>query len=119
VRVSGVVNPRLAEIANVLLVFLDLLVAARQIERHFGHIVYAGVADVPYRNTGVGISLLDLQEALGRAQVGGRADADVVHADLLQVEQIVIGGFGSGLRAELDSRLHRMHGGRRFAGACQ
>ena len=117
--IGGVVDSRLAEIANVLLVFLDLLVAAREIQRHLRHIVHAGVADVPYRDAGVGIPLLDLQEALGGAQVGRRSHTDILRADLLQVEQIIVGGLGVSLRAELDSGLRGVHGGGRFAGGRQ
>ena len=111
VRVGGVVDPRLAQIADVLLVLLHLLIAARQIERHLGHVVDAGVADVPHGDAGVGVALLDLHEALGGTQVGSRADTDVFRADLLEKEKLLVGRSGAGLRAELDAGSAGMHGG--------
>src|ERR1035438_8075258 len=53
VRIGRIVDPRLAQVADVLLILLDLLVAPRQVQRHFRHVVHAGVADVPYRDAGV------------------------------------------------------------------
>src|ERR1700677_2394703 len=58
--VGGVVNAGLAQVANVLFVFLDLLVAAGKIECDLRHIVHAYVADVPDRDPGIRIALLDL-----------------------------------------------------------
>ena len=73
VRVGGVVDAGLAQVAKILLVLLDLLVAPGQVQRDLRHVVHAGVADVPHRDAGVGIALLDLQEAFGGAQVRRRA----------------------------------------------
>src|ERR1039458_419591 len=53
VGVGGVVDPRLAQIADVLFVLLHFLIAARQIERHLGHVVNAGIADVPHGDAGI------------------------------------------------------------------
>ena len=83
--------PGLAEVAEVLLVLLDLLVAAGQVERDLRHVVDAGVADVPDRDAGVGVALLDLHEALGRAQFRRRADAHVLGAELLEEQQLLVG----------------------------
>ena len=104
VGVGGVVDPGLAQVAEVLLVLLDLLVAAGQVQRDLRHVVHAGVADVPDRDAGVGVALLDLQEAFGGAQVGGGADADVLGADLLEEQELLVGGLGGRLRAQLDRR---------------
>ncbi len=92
------------------------LVAAGQVERHLGHVVDAGVADVPHGDAGVGVALLDLLEALGGAQVGGGADADVFGADLFEKEELLVGGGGGGLGAEFDAGGARMHGGAGGAG---
>ena len=116
VGVGGVVDAGLAEVADVLLVLFDLLVAARQIEGDLGHVVDAGVADVPHGDAGVGVALLDLLEALGGAQVGGGADADVFGADLLEKQELLVGGGGGGLGAEFDAGGARMHGGAGGAG---
>jgi hypothetical protein len=72
VRVGGVVNPGLAQVAQVLLVLLDLLIAPGQVQRHLRHVVDAGVADVPHGDAGVGVALLDLLEAFGGAQIRRR-----------------------------------------------
>src|ERR1019366_5760047 len=103
VGVGGVVDPRLAQIANVLLVLLHFLIAARQIERHLGHVVNAGIADVPHGDAGIGVALLDLQEALGGAQVRSGADTGVFGADLLEKQKLLVGRCGTGLGAEFDS----------------
>ena len=111
VRVGGVVDAGLAQVAQVLLVLLDLLVAPGQIERHLRHVVDAGVADVPHRDAGIRVALLDLQEAFGGAQVGRGGHAHVFSADLLEKKQLVVGGLGRSLRAQLDARGTLMHGG--------
>ena len=115
VSVGRVVDPCFPQVAEILLVLVDLLVAAGQIQRDLRHVVDTGVADVPHRNPRVGVTLLDLHEALGRAQVRRRADADILGADLLQEEKLLVGRLGIRLRAELDPRLNRVHRRRAFA----
>jgi hypothetical protein len=99
VGVGGVVDTRLAQVADVFLVFLDLLVAAGQIEGDLRHVVHVRVADVPYRDARIRIALLDLHEAFRGPQVGGGGYADVLSAHLLEKKQIIIAGFGRSLRA--------------------
>ena len=104
----------LAQIAEILLVLLDLLIAARQVERHFGHVVHARIADVPHRDPGVLVTLLDLEKTVRRAQLGRRADADVLGADLFQELQLIVGRIGGRLHAELYARHALGLGGRRL-----
>src|SRR5205807_5435019 len=63
VGVGGVVDAGLAEIAKVLLVLFDLLIAAGKVQGDLRHVVDAGIADVPDRDAGFGVALLDLHEA--------------------------------------------------------
>jgi hypothetical protein len=93
-----------------LLVFLNLLVAAGQVEGDLRHVMHAGVADVPYRDAGVRIALLDLQKAFRGPQVGCGTHADVLGANLLEERELIIGGFGRALRAEFDARCILVHG---------
>src|SRR5262249_711980 len=96
--------------AQILLILLDLLIASRQVERDLRHVVDAGVPDVVDRNAGISIALLDLPEAVGRTEVGSGADTDVFGAELLQEQQVGVGGLGGGPGAELDPGLHRRRG---------
>ena len=102
VGVGGVADPGLPQVAKVRLVFLNLLVATGQVQRDLGHVVHADVADVPDRDACVGITLLDLREPVGRAQVGRRADADVSRAKLLEKQQLLIRRSRRRLHAQLD-----------------
>jgi hypothetical protein len=84
VSVSGVVNTRRAQIAEILFVVLNLFVASRKVERDLGHVVDARVTDVPYGDAGIGIAFLDLKKAFRGAQRRRGRDADVSRANLLQ-----------------------------------
>ena len=118
VRVGGVADAGLPEIAQVLLVFLDLLVAAGEVERDLGHVVDARVADVPDRDARVRVALLDLHEALGGAQVRRRADAHILGAELLEEQQLLVGGVRRGLHAQLDAGRGRLLRVQRTTGQC-
>ena len=96
-------NTRLAEAAQVLLVLLDLRIPPRQVECDFRHVMNIAVADIPYRDARVGIALLDLEEAVGGAQIGWRAHAHVFGADLFEKEQLIVGRSGGRLSAQLDA----------------
>ena len=63
-----------------------------QIERDLRHVVHAGVADVPDRDAGIRIALLDLQKAFRGAQVGSRTDADVLRAHLMPERELLVRG---------------------------
>src|ERR1022692_4651124 len=114
VRIGRIVDTGLAEVANILLVLLDLPVPPGQIERHFRHVVHAGVADVPYRNSSLGIPLLNGLETLGRAHIRRRSNAHIFGTDLFQKQQLLIGWSGARLGAQLDSGRIRMHSGPGF-----
>jgi hypothetical protein len=59
----------------------------------------ASVADVPHGNTGGGVTRFDLLKAFGGPQVGRGTDADLLGAELLEEEKLVVSGFGGRLRA--------------------
>ena len=84
VRIGGVVDTGLAQVAEILLVLFNLLVAARKVESNLRHVVDAGDANVPDGNARIGKTLFDLQESFGCAQVGSGGDADVLGAHLLE-----------------------------------
>src|SRR5580698_9169503 len=94
VGVGGVVDAGVAKVTNVLLVLLDLLVAAGQIERDLRHVVHAGVADVPDRDACIRIALLDLQEAFRGPQVWGGSHTDIFSTHLFEKKQIIVAGRG-------------------------
>src|SRR5262245_4131957 len=87
-----------------LLVLLDLLIAAWQVERDLRHVVHARVADVVDRDPAVGVALLDLHEAFGRTQFRCRGDADVLGTQLLEEQQLFVRRGRGRLDAEFDRR---------------
>ena len=106
VRIGGVADAGLPEIAQVLFVFLDFLIPSAEIERDLGHVVDARVPDVPHGDPGVRIALLDLHEAVGRAQVRRRTDAGILRADLFIEQELFVSWLGGALHAQLDPRRH-------------
>src|SRR6516162_4983041 len=64
VRVGRVKDPGLGEVAQVLLVLLDFLIAAGQVERYLGHVMDVGVADVRDAQSGGFDALLKTCEGL-------------------------------------------------------
>ena len=101
--------PAFPRLRKVLFVILDLLIPAGEVERDLGHVVDAGVADVPHRDPGVRVALLDLHEAFGGAQVRRRADADIPGAELLEEQKLLVGGSRRGLHAQLDAWRDLLH----------
>ena len=112
VRVGGVADAGLPEVAEVCSVLLDLLIAAREVQRDLGHVVHARVADVPHGDPGVRVALLDLHEALGGPEIRRRADAHIPGTELLEEKQLLVGRIRRGLHAELDTRRRRFSCGR-------
>lgn len=108
-RVGRVVNPSHAQVPDVLLVFVDLAVAAWQVQCDLGHVVNAHVADVPYGNARVGVALLDLKKSFGRAEARGGANADVLSTELLQEQKLIVSRRSGCLGAELDAWLAWMN----------
>ncbi len=88
--VRRIVNPRLSQVAKVLLVLLDLRVPPGEVQRDFRHVVHGRVADVPHGDARVRIALLDPHEAFGGTQIARRPDAHVLGADLLEEEQLLV-----------------------------
>src|SRR5438874_1762023 len=109
--IRRVVDSGLPQVAQIVLVLFNLLIPARQIERNLRHVMNTGAPDVPNRDAGIRITLLNLEEAFGSAQVRCGCDAHVFHTNLVEKEQIVVGGVGGELPAELDSRRVLMDGG--------
>ena len=69
VGVGRVEDAGLGEIAQEALVLFDLLVAARQVQRHFLHVVDVAVADVPDFQAGGFDSLFEANEVFQRRPV--------------------------------------------------
>ena len=107
VRVGGVLDARLGEVPQVVFVIFDFLVAPRQVQRDFRHVVDAQVKDVPHGDAALRVALLDLHEALGGAHVRWRNDADEPDAELFQKQQLLRRGSGRRLRANPDARPNR------------
>ena len=74
-----------------------------RVESDLRHIVDICVADVPYRDAGVRIALLDLQEAFRGPQVGGGTHTHVLGANLLQKEKLIVTRLGRCLRTQFDA----------------
>src|SRR5262249_53365966 len=108
VGVRRVANARLPEVAKILFVLFDLLVAAGEIQSNFLHVMDIGISDVPYRDARVRVALLDLREAFAGTQVRRRPDANVFGPDLLEEQQLLFVRAGGELCAELDTGLVRL-----------
>src|SRR4029079_6724734 len=104
VRIRRIGDTRLAEIAHILFVFLNLLIAPGQVQRDLRHVVHARVADVVDRDSGIGVALLDLNEAFGRAEIGRGGHADVLGAELFEEQQLFVRRRRGRLDAEFDCR---------------
>ena len=100
-RVGGVEDPGLGQVAQVLLVFLDLLVAARQVQRDLGHVVDIGVADVRHFQSGGFDAPLEVGEH--RVGAAGRPDAHIPDADLPGERQVLVVEVAGYLQRNLDS----------------
>ena len=103
----------LAQVAKIVLVLLDLLVAPGKIQRHLRHIVQAAA------RSGAAADVIDLDAGrlriarricvkLSALAVSGVAPkAHVFHADLGQEQQVVIGRIGLVRSGDLDARGYR------------
>ena len=118
VGISGVIDSRLSQVPEVVLVLLDLLVAPRQVQRHLRHVVQnaagaGAAADVVHLDAGRLVSLAHAGEAFGIGVFRRRRKAHVLHADLVQKQQVVIGWIGAVGSCDLDPRrigVHRSRG---------
>ena len=108
-------DPGLAEIAQEILVQLNFLVAAGEVERDFLHIVHFGVTDIPDQQPGGFHFGLEAREVLiGRRSSATRSDIDVARAQLQNKLQIFVGRISRHLDGDLDagrpgSRHRRLH----------
>ena len=96
--IGGVENAGFSEVAQIGLVFLDLLVATRQVERDLGHVVDVAVADVPDLQPCGFDFLSQLQEVLEGCLLPTCRDADVLDAELLGELKIFVAGIGGDLQ---------------------
>ena len=80
VRVGRVKDPGPGQVAQVLLVFFDFLIATGQVECDLRHVMDVGVADVRYFKTGGLDALLVTREGLVGTATG--RDADILDAQL-------------------------------------
>src|SRR5439155_23441566 len=98
-----------SEIADVLLVLFNLLGSSGEVQSDLGHVVNAGVANIPYGDTSVRIALFDLHEAFSGTKVRRRSYTDVLGSDLLQKQELFVGWLSGRLRAELNARRDFIH----------
>ena len=103
-------NTGLAKIADVLLVFFYLLIAPGQIQRDFGHIMNIRIPDIPHRNSGISIALLDLHESVGSSQIRSGPNADILCANLIEEEEVIVRRLCGPLPCELEARFVRNYG---------
>src|SRR5262249_50753073 len=99
VRVGRVKDPGPGQVAQVLLVFFDFLIATREVERDLGHVMDVGVADVRDHKTGGLDALLVTREGLVGTATG--RDADILDAQLLGEDEIVLCEIAGDLQGNL------------------
>ena len=107
VRVGRVKDAGPGQVAQIALVLLDLLVAARQVQRHFGHVVNIAVADVPHLQPGSFHPLLQADEVLRCCSLAPARDAHVLDAELLRELQVFVSGLAGNLQRHLNPRRQR------------
>src|SRR2546422_5410004 len=69
VSIRRVVDSGLPPVSEIVLVLFNFLIPAREIQGDFRHVMNVGVPDVPNRDAGIRITLLNLEEAFGGAQI--------------------------------------------------
>ena len=106
VRVGRVVDPGSGEVAQVLLVLLDLGIAAGEVQGDLGHVVDVRISDVG----GLQAGRFDASLETGERLVGpaGRRYRDVLDADLTGECEIVVGEVRRDLKRDLDPRGERI-----------
>src|SRR5574340_766921 len=98
VGVRRVLDTGLRQVAQILLVFGDLCVPPRQVERDLRHVVDVAVADVPHHQPGGLRLLLEPDEILRRGALAAGGDVHPVHAELPGELQIFGRGLGGNLQ---------------------
>ena len=93
-----------AQIADEILILLDFLIAAGEIEGHFLHVVDIAVADVPDPQTGGLHFVLEPDEIFVVRFVAAGRDIHIPAAELIDELQIFIGRIGGHLHRDLDAR---------------
>ena len=93
-------------------VLFDLAVPAGEVQRDLRHVMHGAVTDVPYRDAGVRVPLLDPQEALGCPQLRWRCNAHIKGPDLIEKQQLLVCRLSRKLGAQLDAGLLPVKGGR-------
>src|SRR3989442_4224810 len=83
VSVGGVEDAGFGQVPQIVLVLLDLLVAARQVQRHFRHVVNVAVADVPDFQFGRLHPLFEVNEVFQSCYAAAGGDVDIGNAELL------------------------------------
>lgn len=111
--VGGVEDAGAGQVAEELFVLLDLLVATREVEGDFLHVVDAGVPDVPDFQAGGGDLLLQAGVILVGSRGAAAGDVHVLDAELADELQLLVAGVARDLHRELDARGP----GREFRGA--
>ena len=103
VRVRGVGQAGLAEVAQEGLVLFDLPVAARQVQRHFLHVVNVAVADVPDLQPSGLDFLLQVDEVFEGGVVAAGGNVDPVDPDLPGELEVFGRSVGRDLERDLDA----------------
>jgi len=83
VSVGGIEDAGLGQVAQKGFVFLNLLVAAWQVQRHFLHVVHVAVANVPDLQIGRLHFPFEANEVFQCRFASAGGNVDVVHAKLL------------------------------------
>src|SRR5262249_10479469 len=115
--IRAVRDAGLAEIADVIQILFDLLIAAGEVERDLRHIVEAAArtdtaADVINLESGRLPLVALLDEALGRRSLGRCRETYPGDPKLLEIRHVLRRG-GPGTGADLDSRRNRRQFGLR------
>lgn len=108
VRVGCVVDSGLCEIAQILFVFLNLLLTARKVQRHLRHVMHIRVADVCHLQPGCFDAMLEAGEHLKRS--AGSGDTDVLNTHLRSKREILIHKICGDLQGDLDPGRERIEG---------
>src|SRR5205823_8373885 len=101
VGVRGVEDAGFGQVSQIVLIVLDLLVAARQVQRHFRHIVDVAVADVPDFQFGRFHPLFELNEVFQSRSATSGGDADIGNAELLGKLQVFVARPAGNLKRHL------------------
>src|SRR5207253_5710271 len=108
VRVGRVKDPGPGQVAQVLLVFFDFLIATREVECDLGHVMDASVADVRDFKTGGQGALFVTGEGLVGTATG--RDADILDAQLSGEYEIFRGEVTGDLQGNLNAGRKRIEG---------